>query len=447
MIAFSCSRSDAAACPRGIGPSVRPIDWSYELLSDSARRTLRGLAAFVGGFTLDAVSAVCFEGDSSAALEHIGQLVDCSLVKFDEHQGSTRYGMLETVRQYAADKLAASGEAAAIRGRHAAFFLTLADSANLSGEAEGPQDHATARREQDNIRAAIEWTATTGRIDMALSLAVAMENFWVTSDPFEGVRLLSRLLQQAGLAAPLQRARALRALGSSLHVIGELNAARKAWEESLLLFLQSEDARAEAVLLFRLGLICVDSGEWGQARHLLRTRLAGFRRTNSRRGEAQAIGGLRLLEQATGHTRRARVLLSCSAQMAQTIRRTWWRCRMLLSLAELETAAGHLDEAKRFSDEALAERRRIGDRQIIVHSLTRSTQRDRCGRGTRPLGWPVLGHGGSAGVEACRPLGKGMAKVTSKLQVVAAARSPHRTAGSGESHQRRCAVRREGRPV
>ncbi len=347
------------------------MDWSYGLLSESARRTLRGLAAFAGGFTFEAVADVCFADDQAAALESLGELVDASLVTFVEDRDAPRYGNLETVRQYAADKLASSGEAAEVRSRHASFFLTLAESANLSGDAEGPQDHAAAGREQDNVRAAIEWAATTGRVDLALRLAVAMENFWVANDPTEGVRLLSRLLEAATLAAPPQRARALRALGGSLQVTGDTKAAREAYEESLQLFRAEGDARAEAAMLHRLGLICLASGEWKRARQLLLVSLAGLRQTKSPRGEAQALGGLGSVERDAGHLRRARILMSRSARMAQDIGRPWWRCWMLLNLADLESEAGELEEAERRSQEALAEGHRIGDRRVIVHALAR----------------------------------------------------------------------------
>ena len=102
------------------------IDWSYDLLSEPERLLLRRLSVFVGGWTFEAAEAVCSDLDVLSLLE---QLVNKSLVVMEETQGQARYTMLETIRQYARDKLVESGEAAALRDRHFDYFLQLSEQA------------------------------------------------------------------------------------------------------------------------------------------------------------------------------------------------------------------------------------------------------------------------------------------------------------------------------
>jgi predicted ATPase len=166
------------------------IDWSWDLLEEEDRRLMRRLAVFSGGWTLDAAAAVTF-GDATdvtsavtgggasrfAAIDGLGRLVDRSLVVAD-HAGSTRYRMLETIRQYAADQLAASGETVALRDRHLAFFRGLALDAELG--LKGPEMLAWLGRldaEIDNLRGALDWALDTDP-EAGLEICVAMNRYW-----------------------------------------------------------------------------------------------------------------------------------------------------------------------------------------------------------------------------------------------------------------------------
>jgi predicted ATPase len=124
------------------------IQWSYGLLDEGERRLFGRLSVFAGGCTLDAAMAVC-----EADLDTLGSLVDKSLVRL---RGDGRYWMLETIREFAAERLAESGEAVETRRRHAEFFLVLAGSANLCAESEGEQHHHLVLADQDNIRASLD---------------------------------------------------------------------------------------------------------------------------------------------------------------------------------------------------------------------------------------------------------------------------------------------------
>jgi predicted ATPase/DNA-binding SARP family transcriptional activator len=345
------------------------MDWSYELLDEQAQALLRRLAVFAGGFTLPSAVAVCFDGDEPQALEQVGALIDASLVVVVEREGASRYRLLETVRQYAAERLEQTDEGEEFRRRHAEFFLGLAESANLFGEAEGPQRHDVVIAEQANLRAAIEWALAVGDVELALRLAVALENFWVTRNPFEGMRLFERLLERNGAVSAVLRARVLRAYGGSSQTAGRRERAEQLYEQSLAGFRALNDERGTAILTFRLGLNALDLGDAGRARPLLEQSLELFRLIGSRRGETQALGSLGSLERAEGNTELAAALWERSAGMAAEIGRAWWEGRMLANLAALALEAGRLDEAAALARDALRLARRTGDRHGTVYAL------------------------------------------------------------------------------
>src|SRR6516225_7022833 len=109
------------------------MDWSYELLSPQERALLGRLSVFAGGFGLDAVAEVCLGGDETQALELVGRLVESSLVTAGQRHGGTRYRLLETIREYAAERLEAAGESEAVRRRHAEYLVEIARKARWHG--------------------------------------------------------------------------------------------------------------------------------------------------------------------------------------------------------------------------------------------------------------------------------------------------------------------------
>ena len=161
------------------------IGWSYDLLTEPERRGFRALSVFAGGFGLAEVAAVCCGGDQAAALDLVDVLAGKSLVVAEPAADGTRYRMLETIRQYAAERLAQAGEAGQARDRHAAAFLALAEQ-----ERELP----VLLREQDNFRAALDHALAAG--DQAgPRLARALGGFWLARGLFqEGRGWLERAL-------------------------------------------------------------------------------------------------------------------------------------------------------------------------------------------------------------------------------------------------------------
>jgi predicted ATPase len=342
------------------------LEWSYDLLDADERRDLAGLAVFDGGSTLEAAEAVC-----GTTPDRLSSLLDANLLFRVATGTGSRYSMLETIREHAAERLEALADAEVVRRRHADYFLDLAQSANLASEpsAGGEQRHDVVISEQSNIRAAIDWATATGDVALALELTVALENFWTTSDPFEGVHRLETLLARAGDVPRRLRARALRALCSAASMTADLELAERAIRESLDLFRAIGDELDVGNLLHRLGMSAINRGEPARAREPLEESLAIFRRHGYRRGEAVAIGGLGYLAQHEGDADQAEALLEQSAAMAAEEGFTWWEANTRANLAELALTQDRPDDAAVHAGQALRLSRRIGDRQINVYAL------------------------------------------------------------------------------
>ena len=227
------------------------IEWSHDLLTEGEQRLFRRLSVFVGGCSLEAAETV-----AGADLDTMRSLVDKSLVRFD----GERYAMLETIREFASERLDRAGETDELTRRHADFFSTLAADSRLSAETEYGRRHDLALPELDNLRAAID-RAAAGNLEFALTMAVSLENLWVTVDPFEGIRRFDTLLEAGGDNIPrLLRARALRCLSGCSELAGQAERSRSAIETSLALFREVGEERDIAVLLHRLGTNALNVG-------------------------------------------------------------------------------------------------------------------------------------------------------------------------------------------
>jgi predicted ATPase/DNA-binding CsgD family transcriptional regulator len=252
------------------------VDWSYDLLSEPERALLRRLAVFAGGWTFEAAEAVA-AGDglqSHALLDLLAQLVDKSLVIADEQRGAARYRLLETLRQYAHERLAEAGEAERTRDRHLAHFLALAEEAEpaLRGAAALAFLDRLAE-ELDNLRAALEWSLR-GRGDAALRLSGALAWFWWARDRHtEGRRWLARALA-ADPDRSAARMKALHGAGWLAHHQRDLDEARALLDESLAIARGSGDRWTEAFVLHVQGRVAYFAGDPAGVRALGRESLA-----------------------------------------------------------------------------------------------------------------------------------------------------------------------------
>jgi non-specific serine/threonine protein kinase len=250
------------------------IDWSYELLSAPERRLFNRLSVFAGGLTLEAAEAVCSDVESTLdgtiVLDLIARLVDQSLVLAEPSvDGSVRYRLLETLRQYGREQLAAAETNTTAERRHATYFLTLVERAGP--ELEGPDQGAWLDRlevEHDNLRVVLERSLETGGPpgEVALRLGASLWRFWERRGYFsEGRAWLERALDQNQDANPRLRGSALHGAGHLTWRLGLYARARTLHEESLALGRQQEDHAGVARALYGLARVSASQGDYDAA--------------------------------------------------------------------------------------------------------------------------------------------------------------------------------------
>lgn len=188
------------------------VAWSHDLLDDAERALLRRLSVFAGGFTLDAAESVCADEivDRYAVLDVLSRLVDKSLVQADLDRCEGRYGLLETIRFFARERLLSAGESDVTRERHRDFFLALAQRAEPElALAGGPAWLNRLERERDNLQAAADWCDATGAYEPFLRLVTALTLFYEMHSHLQvGGRRFAQALARDEGPSPL-RARAL----------------------------------------------------------------------------------------------------------------------------------------------------------------------------------------------------------------------------------------------
>lgn len=246
------------------------IDWSYELLTGEEQQFFRQLSVFVGGFTLDAAEAVCGNGDRALGgiLAGITSLVNQSLVRrVDSRNGEPRYRMLETIREFGTEQLAASGEQDLVRTRHAEWCRDLAKSeASEFHPFEHVEHIDQLETEYANLRAALEWLDTSNQYTTLAELVVRLRWLWYLGAHWhEGVYWLERVLalphqQPATIRCDLERG-----AGQLLHVSGSLGAG-ECFERALTTSREIGDIHREAEAVFQLALIAEDSGTYVDAK-------------------------------------------------------------------------------------------------------------------------------------------------------------------------------------
>ncbi|MEP6941975.1 MAG: tetratricopeptide repeat protein [Betaproteobacteria bacterium] len=391
------------------------IDWSYDLLNPSEQALLCRLAVFSGGWALDAAEQVCSDKavDASSVLDVLTLLADKSLVQAEERNGETRYRLLETVRQYARDRLLDSGAVRQWRDRHLAHFLAMAEAAEprLTG-ADQKVWLDRLETEHDNLRSALTWCSAAGRGDVeGLALAGALFQFWFVRGYFgEGRSVLSGLLGSGPDGqAPAARAKAVHAAGAMAWQQGDFLAARALLEESLAVRRTLGDRKGTAVSLNSLGALAYDlcdypgaraqyeeslairrelGDQWGIAVSLnnlgnvaceqddhpaalasYEASLAMFRVLGERRGIAYALNNLGRLAFNRNDYAAARALHAESLAIRQELGDRWGIASSLNNLGNVASAQGDFPAARTLDQQSLALQHALGDRRGIAFTL------------------------------------------------------------------------------
>jgi predicted ATPase/DNA-binding winged helix-turn-helix (wHTH) protein len=290
------------------------MDWSYDLLNAAEQKLFRRLSVFVGGCNLEGVQAVCdTKGDLHLdPLDGMTSLVDKSLAEQVEHvKSESRFVMLETIREYALEKLQASGEEALTKRAQAAYCLVLAEevTAEQSG-AEGTEWLERFALEHNNFRAALEWLTEIGDADWGLRLGTALFRFWDIREYLaEGRDRLGKLLKLPGAAAPTKaRTRALFAAGVLASEQGDYALAETLISESQDIARQLGDNTGVAVSLNALGVLARDRGNVAASHRLFEECLALWRELDDLKAVARALSNLANVAKLQGEFDRARSL-------------------------------------------------------------------------------------------------------------------------------------------
>jgi predicted ATPase/transcriptional regulator with XRE-family HTH domain len=435
------------------GPQDRPsrqrtlrdaIAWSYDLLAPAEQTLFRRLAVFVGGATPEAVAAVGSrqraggsderaggggpdlgaEDDSPAAdtqhathstqhtvLDGLASLVDKSLVQREAPEGAERFGMLETIREYAWERMEAGGEAAEVREAHTAYYLALAEQAAPALRGPDQADWLDRlEREHDNLRAAQRWAAEAEDGETALRLVGALGWFWFRRGYLtEGREQITRALNSAGPERTPARAMALYWAGRSAWRQGDHTEARMLHDESLAIFDEHKDRRGRALVLNGLGMMAGDEGDFAaeralyeeslalgqalgdgwiaaQARQLLGLQaatqgdyaaarahqeggLAMFRALGDKRGIAHALSGLGPVALEADDPQAARALYTEALAIFRDLHDKSGIAGVLVSLGEVARVQGDYAAAVALLDESLILWQELGDKEGMAMPL------------------------------------------------------------------------------
>jgi predicted ATPase/class 3 adenylate cyclase len=351
------------------------IQWSYDLLAPDQRALFRRLAAFVGGFTLEAAEDVASAPGPLGLdiVEGVGALVEHSLLRRDtEVHGEPRFQMLDTVREFGIECLEAAGEAdraAAAQARHLLDFARA-----VSPRLTGPDQRRWLDRlavEQDNLRAALD-RLRSDDVRAALELAVALYRFWIVRGQMRtGRRVLEDLLAAPGAhAATSERARALDALGTITHEMSEYGVARALLEESLAIFRDLGDDAGVAATSTSLSWVAVMVGDFDTAVPLGEEALALHRHLGQRRGQALALANLGIASFLHGSSAEGIARLEQARGILDELGDRRGVAYQSINLAWCERHQGRWAEAATRIDDALVTLAMLRDDQLTAWGLT-----------------------------------------------------------------------------
>ena len=391
------------------------IQWSYDLLSAPEQELLRNLSVFAGGWTLDAATAVSGgDRDEFEVLDALARLVDKSLVVVAVEGGNTRksrYRFLETVRQYALEKLNEVGQGQAVRDRHLRYFLGLAADARLTGP-EQVMWLTRLEAEHENLLAAISWCLHMEEgAEPGLRMGEALWRFWsVRGHLTLGRETLDKVLRRDGASRPSRArfsslrgaaalaldqgdlpstrslceqalalarelgepkgiAQALNGLGMAASTAGEHEAARSFYEQSLAAAREAGDERGVAVAHNNLGDVAMILGDYEAARPLLEESLAIHRRGGDQAGQRVALVNLAVISTRTGDSVLARTQFVESLRLVRELGSRHMGAQSFEAIVELALALGEVAHVTRLCGAAEAIRQATG------WTMTRDEQR------------------------------------------------------------------------
>jgi predicted ATPase/DNA-binding XRE family transcriptional regulator len=378
----------ASRGPRDLPPrqqSLRAtIEWSYNFLEESERLLFRCLPVFVGGAALRAAQRICSSTENLSAdvLESLMELVDNSLLRQEEGlKGEPRYSMLNTIYEYALEKLKERGEEAVLRKKHAHYFMALAEEAepHLTGQ-EQSEWLNQLEREQANIRAALRWASQNAEVgdreagEVGLRIAGAIWRYWYVKGLFtEGREYLARALSLInslpGANSLGSRAKALNGAGVLAWRQGDDSSAHASLEEALAASRQAGDKQTISLSLNNLGVIAHDQGDYAAAYALHEESLALRRELGDKWGIARSLHNLGRVPKEQGDYLAARALYEESLALRKELGDLLGIPGLLGSLGAIAYELGENMMAYAFHKESLTRYEELGDRGGIATAL------------------------------------------------------------------------------
>jgi len=325
------------------------IDWSYDLLPEGERRLFRMLAVFSGGWTLEEAEEVCAcEDDTDPVIDRLAHLVEKSLVFTED--GASRYRMLETVRQYALQRLLEAGELDSARDRHLQCFVRLAEQAKpqLAGSLQR-EWLARLDADRENLLWAHEWAGSSrDQAQAGLRLLISIKLYWFSRGFTElGHRLVVEALAREGAQEPnLLRSQGLFIAGQFRYFSGRNLEARECLEESLAIARRLGDSALVADVLQPLGMAAIGHGDLAAARAWLEEAVALLSSSGDKRALAGAVNGLAMLHRVEGNAAQAEPLFEQVVRLSNESGIPYAEAIGLLNLAMVLVDDGRPDTAR-----------------------------------------------------------------------------------------------------
>jgi predicted ATPase/DNA-binding winged helix-turn-helix (wHTH) protein len=354
------------------------IDWSHDLLTDGEKTVLRRIAVFPGGLTVDAAEFVCTgeSVDRDRALDLLTSLTDKSLLIAEVLEESTRFRMLETLRQYAWERLRESGDEPRVRSLHLQFFADLAEDFGTEvNEDRHFEKLARIEQEIDNLRAALAWCdADVSRAPVGLQIVVRLALYWLTRGLSSEARgRIERLLEviPSSVEDNEIRARALAIAGGMAYQQGDYSPAEAYFRESIPIYERLGLRHMVGRQLLNLGAVTAQRGEFLEAVEQYENALSYAREDGDPRHIAVCLGNLGNAACQINDFERARLALEECVSLSRAVGR-WSTAKALLQLGCARSLQGAHQEARALLQEALDLGRDTEDKSelaSILHSL------------------------------------------------------------------------------
>ena len=350
------------------------IDWSYDLLGATEKTFLARLSVFAGGWSLPAAEDVCSDRDvpPDAVLDLLTGLANKSLVVPDGN--GPRYRMLETIRDYARDRLQERGESVAVRVRHCNYFVRFAEDAepHLEGGEAQPAWLAQLDVEHDNLRAALGWGLEEPEAaEAALRLTGALYRFWAhRGHAYEGrqwcVAALARTVGQPGTRT---RAKALHASGTLSWLLGDISGARSLLEQALALSRDLGDQMREGRVLSNLGGVAIHQADDAAAEAFLEQAVVIYRATGNRVMEARVLNNVAALAISRGRFAESEAPLERAIALSHESHNPMEEATAMSHLGYLAMRRGEFARAQELHEQALATAREFGVREFELEEV------------------------------------------------------------------------------